>query len=852
MTPEVLAAVRTRTLGVGLHLHGDTVALRTVNDSLSYAELDDRVDAFAERLGTTRRLVQLAADNTVDSIVAYLAALRGRHPVILGPAGDGRALDALTAFYDPDMVVVDGDVVSRREGTAHDLHPELAVLLSTSGSTGTPKLVRLSHDNLTSNAAAIAEILSIVPDDRAIATLPMQYCYGLSVINSYLLAGAGIVLTDLSVVDRCFWSLARDARVTSFAGVPHTFELLDRVGFTGNELPTLRYVTQAGGRMPPERVCHYAELGARNGWDLVVMYGQTEATARMAYLPPALARTHPRAIGVAVPGGELSISSAGADGVGELIYRGPNVMLGYADAPEDLARGRTVDELRTGDLASRGDDGLFEIVGRRSRFVKPFGVRVDLDDLERVLASHDITALCTGDDDRLVVAVTSAAAAAASVIDEHLRLPRSHVSVVTLDELPLFPSGKPDYPALLTLGVFPGTESRKHAQSQLETSESGVRAAFADVLGVQPTGDDSFVGLGGDSLSYVEMSVRLEELLGALPRDWHTMPIHALAPAAPARSRWWAPVETTVVLRAAAIVLIVGSHTRWWHQPGGAHALLAVAGFNFARFQLRSPRKVSSIARIAAPSILWIGAVAAISTEFGWAHALLVNDLFGARHSRWAYWFVEALVQILIPLTVLFAVPAAARFERRRPFLVASAAVAAGLAVRFGLIEPTTDHWVWWPHEVFWLFALGWAAARAATPWHRALVTAAAAVCVPGVFANTHRELIVIAGVAAVAWLPTIPVPRWSVRAIVPLAGASLHIYLVNFQVHPPLGRAFGPPVATIGSLLAGIVFWKLSSTKTPIRTRLSTTKNYPRGRRRSAGPSGRGGDGLALRHRPV
>ena len=192
--------------------------------------------------------------------------------------------------------------------------------------------MRLSHRNLASNARAIAEYLALTPDDRGITSLPLHYCYGLSVLHSHLAAGAGVVLTSASVVDPCFAAALRDGAVTNIAGVPHTYALLDQAGPDRVHVPTLRFMTQAGGRMPAERVRAWLDRTERWGVDLVVMYGQTEATARMAYLPPALARRHPGAIGRAIPGGHLELRPVEGvpDGVGELVYRGDNVMLGYA------------------------------------------------------------------------------------------------------------------------------------------------------------------------------------------------------------------------------------------------------------------------------------------------------------------------------------------------------------------------------------------------------------------------------------------------------------------------------------------------------------------------------------------
>jgi acyl-CoA synthetase (AMP-forming)/AMP-acid ligase II len=401
----------------GLAAYGDRTALITRTGEVSYRDLAAKVEATAERLGARRRLVLLAGSNDVDSVAVYLAALSAGHPVMLVPGDNPGSVEALTATYDPDVVVrpVAGQwrFEERLAASAHTLHPDLALLLSTSGSTGSPKLVRLSHGNVQANAESIAGYLGIRGTDRAATTLPMHYCYGLSVINSHLLRGAALIVTDLSVVDTCFWDLFRDRRGTTFAGVPYTFDLLDRVGFADMRLPDLRYVTQAGGRLAPDRVRRYAELGQRNGWDLYVMYGQTEATARMAYLPPDLAASHPHAIGIPIPGGSFALEplpgcddpNTGDPDTGELVYTGPNVMLGYAETPADLGLGRSLDTLRTGDIARRTSDGLYEIVGRRSRFAKVFGLRIDLERVEAILGTHGLTVCCVDADDHLVVAV---------------------------------------------------------------------------------------------------------------------------------------------------------------------------------------------------------------------------------------------------------------------------------------------------------------------------------------------------------------------------------------------------------------------------------------------------------------
>jgi acyl-CoA synthetase (AMP-forming)/AMP-acid ligase II len=242
----------------------------------------------AERLGPARKLVLIETANTLPALESYLGALAAGHVVM--PVPRGRDFTALAAVYEPDVVIdPTGRVDHRRRRTAHRLHPDLTLLASTSGSTGSPKAVRLSAANLRSNTEAIVQYLGITDSDRAATTLPLSYCYGASVIHSHLWAGAGVILTDRSVLEPGFWDLFKRYGATSFAGVPYTFDMLDRAGFADMDLPSLRYVTQAGGRLNPEAVRRYVRLGRRRGFDFVVMYGATEATARMAYLPPATA-----------------------------------------------------------------------------------------------------------------------------------------------------------------------------------------------------------------------------------------------------------------------------------------------------------------------------------------------------------------------------------------------------------------------------------------------------------------------------------------------------------------------------------------------------------------------------------
>ncbi|AKS32322.1 AMP-binding protein [Mycolicibacterium goodii] len=829
----------------GWYEHPERPALITDRGTITYAELAARVEAESQLRDMARCLVLIELKNTVAAIVSYLAALRAGHVVLV--ASDAATRDALAAAYDPDVMMgIDGEngwrVHRRRETTRHDLHPDLALLLSTSGSTGSPKLVRLSYENLDSNARAIAQYLGIHGTDRAMTVLPLSYCYGLSVLHSHLTQGAAVVVTGLSVVDSGFWELARTTGATSFAGVPYTFELLDSVGFADIDLPSLRYVTQAGGKMGAARVRRFAELGRRRGWDLVVMYGQTEATARMAYLPPDRVLDAPEAIGQPIPGGEFTI-----DGDSELIYHGPNVMLGYATAIGDLALGRTVDCLRTGDLARRRADGLYEIIGRRSRFLKLFGLRVDLDQLEQTLRADGIEALCAGDDTRLVVAVTPGTPDPVPVVCTRVGLPATAVQSVVLGELPRNTNGKPDHAGVLRLA------DRRAGSAAAAAETSDVRALYREVLGVDEVADtDTFVSLGGDSLSFVETSRRLDDLLGALPAHWYLRSAADLERhARGGRRGFFAGMELSTVLRAVAIVLVCANHVGLTYLFGGAHVLLAVAGYSFARFQLNAVATsgrvrplIRSIARIAAPSVVVIAIAYLITRQYDVWNILLIEHFFApegvvlgpdAWDPVWNYWFIEVLALALVACAALLSIPAVRRIERMWPFEFAMGIVGICLVMRFQAVIGNGPMELYRPLATVWLFAIGWAAARATRIGHRLLVTVAAigGALLPGFSdADSGRKLVIGCGLLLLIWVTRVPVPAGLRRITAVLAGASLLIYLTqpltffllewgqSLLVDRPATQVAGPGpsgpmhdlrlvLATVIALAVGVIAWK-------------------------------------------
>jgi acyl-CoA synthetase (AMP-forming)/AMP-acid ligase II len=456
-----------------LQTYGDAIAvIDQERGPLSYARLAQRADALGAHAapGGVKSLVFCLCDNNLESLTGYLGLLRARAvPLLLNAGIHPDLYDKLLAAYRPAFawhprghaagrgreVFADGDYVLTETGfgTATRLHPDLALLLTTSGSTGSPRLVRLSYANVASNAASIAGYLGIAAHERPITTLPMNYSYGLSIVNSHLLRGATLLLTKRTLMDKAFWEFLRTQQATSMGGVPYVYEMLKRLRFARMDLPSLRTLTQAGGRLSVDLTREFAALCADKNMRFFVMYGQTEATARMSYLPPELAVEKAGSIGIAIPGGSFALENAGPDGSGELVYRGPNVSLGYADDAADLARGDdNGGVLHTGDVARRDADGLYTIVGRMKRMLKLFGNRINLEDIERMVAELGYDCACAGEDDRLRIHTTDADparhAAVRAFVAERTGINASAFSVHHIAAIPRNDAGKILYSAL--------------------------------------------------------------------------------------------------------------------------------------------------------------------------------------------------------------------------------------------------------------------------------------------------------------------------------------------------------------------------------------------------------------------
>ena len=396
--------------------------------SITYGEICDFSNEFANHL-PRRSLIFLLAENRIGSLLGYTAALSNHIvPLVISANTEEGLYKHLYDLYQPEYLWLPGSKAEGKEiifsacdyclvktgNQPTPMYDELSLLLPTSGSTGSPKLVRHSYRNIEANADNVLRLFKLNGSEKAMAILPMHYTMGLSVIASHLLAGSTLLLSGRSLLDKGFWAMLKEA--TSFTGVPYSFEILTKIRFTRMDLPNLKVITQGGGKLTEAMWNTLAQYAQDKGKQFIATYGQSECTARMAYLPAELALEKVCSIGVAEPGGQLSIvddngnETFEGEARGEMVYRGENVTLGYATCREDLLKG---DEnhgiMHTGDLARRDADGCYFIIGRLKRFLKIYGLRIGLDEVERMIKTEYKTdCYCKGDDEKLIVLVTDA------------------------------------------------------------------------------------------------------------------------------------------------------------------------------------------------------------------------------------------------------------------------------------------------------------------------------------------------------------------------------------------------------------------------------------------------------------
>lgn len=410
----------------------------------TYGDIISRANAIREEI-QERTFCILPVENKAADALEVMAMLASERlvPLIVNKKTDEALMVHLQNTY--------GQV-----GTA--IHPQLSHLLPTSGSTGSPKLVRHCYDNIEAAGLNISTFFELKPTDRPLMVLPLYYTMGLSMLFSHLRVGATVLLTGRNMTDPVFWKFIKEEQATSFTGVPYSFQILNLMRFFRMDLPHLELLTQGGGKMERGLNLQFAQYCRDNGKRWIATYGQSECTARMAWLPAKWAIEKAGSIGIAVPNGELSLIDSEGNAIttphteGEMCYRGKNVTMGYATCAEDMLKG---DErhgyIRTGDLAYFDEDGCYYIVGRMGRFLKLFGMRVGLDECEQIIASDCQTeSACVGTDEKMIVYITdeSKTQAVKDALVEKTHIVATSFEIRVIPEIPKNEAGKKLYAKL--------------------------------------------------------------------------------------------------------------------------------------------------------------------------------------------------------------------------------------------------------------------------------------------------------------------------------------------------------------------------------------------------------------------
>lgn len=438
---------------------------------VSYGELKETSNKFAAEFPAEKSFFFLFCRNQIPFITAYIGLINAGHTVcLLDDKLDTDLKTHLIRVWKPSFIIsgMDSPAESYTSKPSllenlyiqscdekSSLHPDLSLLLSSSGSTGSPKLIRLSKKNILSNTVSIVKDLALTYVDRAMWALPFHYSFGLSILHTHLWAGGTLIVDEKSVLEELFWTNMKKWNATSLSGVPFTFEMLEKLEFAKINLPTLKVLTQAGGKMSRERILYFDEVMKVHDGKLVVMYGQTEATARISILPAYDLPQKAGSIGRAIPGGSLRIMEGVKEITtphvqGELVYQGDNVMMGYAEQPEDLARDDDLQGiLRTGDSGYFDEAHFFTLTGRLKRISKIYGLRIQLDDIEK---AFNVPVAVTEKEDIIVVHYekeqTDKVKQEVDKLAKKLKLPIYIFELKEVAKLPRTASGKIEYHAL--------------------------------------------------------------------------------------------------------------------------------------------------------------------------------------------------------------------------------------------------------------------------------------------------------------------------------------------------------------------------------------------------------------------
>lgn len=423
-----------------------------------------------------RKVVLCPLSNEVECLALYFSLLSsGAIPILTSFEMNDISYNRLKRRYKPyaelvllkDLRPTDSYFTSKllnkftikivnEKDTNYEIDTELSLMFATSGSTGSSKYVKISHRNIVSNTEAIKTYLKIEQSDSVITTLPPSYTFGASVLHTHFVSGCLVVCTQASLFQNDFWQIMQDFGITTFNGVPFHYQMLHRIKFHQKYLPQLKNFTQAGGKMSVKLKQYLIDYCNSRSASFYVMYGQTEASPRISYADMQSLCLKPETIGKGILGCELTLEDEQGRRItnpyetGELIVEGDNVCLGYAYSVNDLANNDQFNgRLHTGDFSYFDEAGYFYVVGRKSRFIKITGRRMNLDDVQNIITELGIENVCVGTDDLLKIGCVGLSNQGKKELIiklmERLNLPKSSIKVFSLEKIEKTISGKIAY-----------------------------------------------------------------------------------------------------------------------------------------------------------------------------------------------------------------------------------------------------------------------------------------------------------------------------------------------------------------------------------------------------------------------
>ena len=790
------------------------------------------------------------------------------------PQSAGAACQSLRRFLESGH---DGQITWPRGADT-----DMAGILYTSGSTGEPKGVMLSHKNFVARAKCVSEYLDLGPDDKILHLPHYSFGFGLDQLFNGFYAGATGVLHNY-VTPQALMKLMLEERITGLAGVPTALVALTALDWPLAIREHLRYIAAAGGRMPESATRSLRCLAPEAR--IFLMYGQTE-TLRSTFLPPSEVDYHPNSMGRPIACSKIYVVRAdgtlcGPNEPGELVQTGDTVALGYWNDPERTAQifrpapaqtapgGQPEIGVWSGDMVSYDEDGRFYYIGRQDDLIKTSGYRVSPTEIEDVLYASGLVNMAAvvgvkhADLGQVVIAFVTTPGNGSLDRDGLLAYCRRELpgymlpyQIIHRDALPLNANSKLDRRRLVTeygdqlydtvlerpratLDV-PATEKSDLVTRALEflgmrrRTSASIADIFASAFNLKFVDEQkSFSSLGGDSLSYVDVSTALEDYIGHVPQNWENMSIAELEqiPRSNSSSTTIAP---DVLLRAAAIFGVVALHNRYSSVAGGPSLLFVLSGLSFARFAWNGdPGQVrrsifGTMMKVVIPTMLMLLMFFVGDGIFHWSTIFFYDNLLEPESPLWweGAWFVQVLFQILLFMGALAFIPGAAPFGEKHRYAFGIVLTAGAFLLHYIMaltVHAPTMMFGHLPQFFLWQFALGWLVFSAKSQLQRVIAFAILFACMGALttingltgdyLLQHHAPYWLGLGTLLLLWMPPVPLPRILAAPIVTIAKSTLFIYLFHWPFDVVAYRWLhinGGPLGIIIGFGGGLAVWAL------------------------------------------